>query len=61
MSEARSEERMTVWLNRYEEARKAGLSEEQARSYAESTHDVGELRLLVKRGCPPKLIARLVL
>jgi hypothetical protein len=57
----RQGERLTVWMNRYEEARRAGLSSEEAEEFADSTCDIGELRKLVKRGCPARLIARLVL
>jgi hypothetical protein len=57
----RQGERLTVWMNRYKEARRAGLSSEEAEEFADSTRDIGELRNLVKQGCPPRLIARLVL
>jgi hypothetical protein len=55
------DERLTIWINRYDEAREAGMDEGEAREFAYSDRDIGELRDLVRRGCPPKLIARLVL
>jgi hypothetical protein len=61
LAERTTGERMTIWLNRYEEARRAGLSSKQARELADSDRDIGELRELVKAGCPPRLIARIVL
>lgn len=57
----RAQEQVTVWVNRFDEAREAGLDELEAQEFADSETDVGELRDLVRRGCPPKLIARLVL
>jgi hypothetical protein len=61
LAEETTGERMKIWLNRYEEARKAGLTSEQAREFAESEQSIGELRRLVNAGCPPRLIARIVL
>lgn len=55
------DERLAVWANRYEEARLAGMTFDEAQEFADSDRDIGELRDLVRRGCPPKLIARLVL
>jgi hypothetical protein len=57
----RSHELLAVWVKRYDEAIAAGLDQHQAREFADSDTDVGELRELVRRGCPPELIARLVL
>jgi len=54
-------ERITVWNNRFDEARKAGLEISEAREFADSDKDIGELRDLVRRGCPPRLLARIVL
>jgi len=57
----RAHEQATVWVNRFDEAREAGLDEGEAQEFADSDRDIGELRNLVRRGCPPELIARLVL
>lgn len=45
---------------RYEEAEKAGLSPLEARLFARSGIDVGELRRLVDGGCTPALICRIL-
>ena len=50
-----------VVLWRQEQAVKAGLSWLEARVWADSDGDVGELRRLVEAGCPVSLLARLVL
>lgn len=47
-------------LQRYREAEEAGLTHQQACEFAFSEEDVGILRRLVKDGCPPKLIWRIV-
>lgn len=49
------------YLRRYREARRAGLTIVEARLFAESPADVGELRKLVKGGCPVELIRDIVL
>lgn len=56
-----SEEQREVVRRRYKEARRAGLSIAEAQLFADSAADVGELRHLVAAGCPPPLIARIVL
>jgi len=58
---AAEEEQVTVWRNRYIEARKAGLEHTDALRYAHSDADIAQLRSLVAGGCAPKLIARIVL
>ena len=55
------EEQTAVYLRRYKEAREAGLSIVEARMFAESGADIGELRRLVESGCPPALIAQIAL
>lgn len=50
-----------VRSRRYWEALDAGLSDPEARLFADSDVDVGELRRLVEKGCGPELIARIVL
>jgi len=55
------EEQTAVYLRRYKEARAAGLSIVEARMFAESDTDIGELRRLVRKDCPRELLARLVL
>jgi hypothetical protein len=50
------------WVRlRRREASKAGMSRVEARLFAESEIDVGDLRRLVEKGCPPELIARVLL
>jgi len=46
---------------RFLEARKAGLTLVEARLFAESDRDVGQLRTLVKGGCPPAVIAAILI
>ena len=55
------DERTRVSNRRYHEALDAGLSVVEANVFADSTADVGLLRLLVGAGCDPVLIARIVL
>lgn len=50
-----------VVLRRYAEARAAGLTSVEARLFAESDADVGLLRALVRGGCKPQLIAKVLL
>lgn len=54
-------ERFRVRKHRYQEARACGLSIVEARLFAESEADVGELRRLRELGCPPQLIRRIIL
>jgi hypothetical protein len=61
VTETRADEAVSVRVNRMAEALQAGLSVEQAEAFAESAVDVGELRRLVRDGCPPELIARILL
>lgn len=46
---------------RYDEAREAGLSIIEAKLYAESSIDCSLLRRAKKAGCPPELLAKVVL
>ncbi len=55
------DEQARVRRRRYWEALEAGLTEVEARLFAESPADVGELRRLVKDGCPLETIRRIVL
>ena len=57
----REQETLEVFRRRYVEARQAGLEHVEAEAFAGSTVDVGDLRRLVEAGCPPVLIARLLL
>lgn len=50
-----------VITRKFLEARAAGLTRVEARLFAESNGDVGELRKLVKNGCPPATIAKIVI
>jgi hypothetical protein len=53
------QERVLAWRRR--EALTYGLPLEAANAYAHSGMDASELRRLVAKGCPPQLIAQLVL
>lgn len=50
-----------VYYRRYREAKKAGLTMAERRLFADSDVDIGVLRRLVDDGCPPELIAQIVL
>ena len=50
-----------VWRSRFHEAVEAGLSVVDATVFADSHEDIGLLRRLVRDGCSPELIARIVL
>jgi hypothetical protein len=55
-------EPMQVWWNRYEEAREAGMRQDEARVFAEDGRiDVGVLRKLVADGCPADKLAAILL
>jgi hypothetical protein len=54
-------EASTVFYNRYWEARKAGLTMVEAKLFASSSEDIGQLRKLVAKGCPVDTIRRIVL
>jgi len=56
-----SEEQLQVLRRRYQEARKAGLTIVEAKLFAESDADVGELRRLVRDGCPVETLRAIVL
>lgn len=58
---ALSDESLEVRRRRYREARKAGLSIAESELFASSGIDTGDLRQLVKAGCPPELIARILI
>ena len=47
-------------MRRYQEAFDAGLSHEEATAFSFSGEDIGLLRNLVKEGCSPRLIARIL-
>jgi len=49
-----------VHRRRNQEARDAGLSELEANVFAINDTDIGQLRKLVADGCPPDLIALIV-
>lgn len=55
-----TDEERAVFEHRYDEARAAGLTMTQAMAFAASRVDVGQLRKLVKAGCPVSVIARIV-
>lgn len=54
-------EQLAVRNWRYDEARKAGLTPVEAAMFAESDADLGQLRTLVKKGCPVETIRAIVL
>lgn len=54
-------ESSTVYYNRYHEAKKAGLTIAERRLFAASETDISQLRKLVSAGCPPELIAQIIL
>ena len=56
-----SDEQLEVRRRRYREARQAGLSIAEAELFAGSDTDTGDLRRLVQAGCPPGLIARILI
>ncbi len=55
------DEQARVRRRRYWEALDAGLTEVEARLFSESPADIGELRRLVKDGCPLETIRKIVL
>jgi len=56
-----SDEQLEVLRRRYTEARRAGMTLVEARLFAESDRDVGELRQLIKGGATPDQIRRIIL
>jgi ATP-dependent helicase YprA (DUF1998 family) len=54
------DERREVLRRREQEALRAGLTVVEAKLFAESGQDIGTLRALVRQGCPPELIARII-
>lgn len=54
-------EALSVIQWRFEQAREAGLTRIEARLWAESEADVGELRKLVAKEAKPQQIAKIVL
>jgi hypothetical protein len=54
-------ERQTVYYQRYNEAKQAGLTMMERRLFAESDTDIGILRKLVTSECPVELIRKIVL
>lgn len=60
--EREADEVAEVVRRRRREALEAGLSLVEARLFAETGEiDIGELRHLVELGCPPELLARVLL
>ena len=55
------EEQDEVLRRRYHEALEAGMKDTDAHQFARSGNDVGELRRVVRKGCPRRLVARIVL
>ena len=60
MVDALTWQKLSVYLWRYEEARRDGLNELEARLFADSSLDIGDLRRLYDAGCPPGLIAKII-
>lgn len=61
MEPATSPEVLAVQQWRFEQARNAGLTKDEARRFADSDASLEELRRLVALECPPQEIARIVL
>jgi hypothetical protein len=59
--EERADELRIVRRNRYQEARRSGMSIVEANLFADSDIDVGELRRLVDADCPSDLLAGVLL
>lgn len=53
-------EESRVFLRRYKEAREYGFCEVDARMWAESHVESGQLRRLKRLGCSPKLAAKIL-
>jgi hypothetical protein len=58
---ARLTEIVRMRRRRYQEAVDAGWTKIEAQLFADSDIDVGELRRLVRDGCPPHLAAAILL
>lgn len=54
-------EKDRVMFRRFHEAHEAGLTLVESRIFAESDVDVGWLRMLVRDGCKPALIAKILI
>ena len=50
-----------IVFRRFTEARAAGLTLIEARLFAESDADIGHLRRLIRDGCKPALIAKILI
>lgn len=55
------DEELEVFRHRQAEAVEAGFTAREALIFGESKVDVGQLRSLVRDGCPLKLIRKIVL
>jgi hypothetical protein len=55
-----ADEMEAVLSHREREALAAGMSEVDAWDFARSETDIGHLRHLIKQGCPPKLLSRIL-
>ena len=53
-------EQQVMLTRRIREAKDAGMTAMEARMFAESAVDIGELRKLLKLGCPPEYLARIL-
>lgn len=61
-SEAPTREEATIYVRRIKEARRSGMTRDEARVFAlDDSIDVGALRRLVAKGCPAKLLAEILL
>lgn len=61
VDELRLEENWEVIRRRYAEARMAGLSVVESQLFADSGQDIGQLRKLVKAGCPVETLRLIVI
>ena len=57
----RETESRRIYNRRFDDARAAGMPFEDAECFAHSDIDIGELRKLVKSGCAPELLGRILL
>lgn len=60
-AEPMANEQAIVLVRRFREAKDAGMTRIEARLFAESEIDIGDLRRLVKLGWPPGLLAKVLL
>lgn len=55
------DEQARVEERRYQEARQAGIEHLEACIFSVGGEDIGVLRQLVRDGCPPRLLAKILI